>query len=247
MKELWEEMSLFEISRLYTTDTKVLNHILINSYDHEKLPETRVAPTNVLSAANLRELRIMLTSFSGLLVVEGNKHKQQLRDFWAEECTKQEAQGRIEILSWLTWTTLDVVGLPGFNIIFQAGTSVNVMSTQSEPGDAEAKKASSTMSHIGNELLSNSMAAVSQNESLEKDTWNTRALLSLLVTANVATDLTQMDPQKLATLVKQPRNHHRTTAENAILKYTFLLRMFTDIQNGLPVFDIWSDPQWRKV
>jgi hypothetical protein len=47
------------------------------------------------------------------------------------------------------------------------------------------------MSRIGEELLSNSKAAVSQNESLEKDTWKTRDLLSLLVRANVATDLTE--------------------------------------------------------
>ena len=64
-------------------------------------------------------------------------------------------------------------------------------STQPEAGDAEAKKASSTMSRIGRELLSNSKAAVLQNESLEKDTWKTRDLLSLLVRANVATDLTE--------------------------------------------------------
>ena len=47
------------------------------------------------------------------------------------------------------------------------------------------------MSRIGRELLSNSKAAVLQNESLEKDTWKTRDLLSLLVRANVATDLTE--------------------------------------------------------
>ena len=64
-------------------------------------------------------------------------------------------------------------------------------STQPEAGDAEGKKASSTMSRIGRELLSNSKAAVSQNESLEKDTWKTRDLLSLLVRANVATDLAE--------------------------------------------------------
>ena len=44
------------------------------------------------------------------------------------------------------------------------------------------------MSRIGNALLSNiSNAAVSQNESLKKDTWNTMDFLSLLVRA---TDLT---------------------------------------------------------
>ncbi|KIK04008.1 hypothetical protein K443DRAFT_676319 [Laccaria amethystina LaAM-08-1] len=278
LKELWEEedkgtsgilvekygttfryKSLFGISRLYTTDTKALNHILMNSYDYEKLPESRVALTNILGA--------------GLLVVEGDKHKQQrrimnpafgpaqireltdifvrksiqLRDLWAEECTKQGGQGRIEILSWLSWTTLDVIGLAGFNyefnalmrdskanelseafnIIFQAGTSVNVMLILRafipalswilpEAGDAEAKKASLTMSRIGEELLSNSKAAVSQNESLEKDTWKTRDLLSLLVRANVATDLTEsqqmLDEDVLAQIPTFIVAGHETTS-----------------------------------
>lgn len=82
-------------------------------------------------------------------------------------------------------TTLDVIGLAGFNYKFNP-----------EPRDAETKKASSTMSHIRNELLSNSKTAVSQNESLEKDTssWNTRNSLSLPVRENVAIDLTESQP-----------------------------------------------------
>lgn len=278
LKELWEEedtgtsgilvekygttfryKSLLGISRLYTADTRALNHILMNSYDYEKLPESRAALTNILGA--------------GLLVVEGDKHKQQrkimnpafgpaqireltdifvrksiqLRDLWAEECTKQGGQGRIEILSWLTWTTLDVIGLAGFNYkfnalmrdskanelseafntIFQAGTSVNVMLILRafipalswilpEAGDVEAKKASSTMSRIGKELLSNSKAAVSQQESLEKDTWKTRDLLSLLVRANVATDLTEsqrmLDEDVLAQIPTFIVAGHETTS-----------------------------------
>jgi len=63
----------------------------MNSYDYEKLPESREALTNILGAgtcADLRELRIMLISFPGLLVVEGDKHKQQVRatlNFWTLE------------------------------------------------------------------------------------------------------------------------------------------------------------------
>ena len=63
----------------------------MNSYDYEKLPESRTALTNILGAgtcANLRVLRIKLISCSGLLVVEGDKHKQQVRvmlNFWTIE------------------------------------------------------------------------------------------------------------------------------------------------------------------
>lgn len=60
--------------------------------------------------------------------------------------------------------------------------------------DAEVKVASRTMERIGSELLRDSKAAV-QKENLEngkaqsKDTWRRRDLLSLLLKANMATDL----------------------------------------------------------
>lgn len=60
--------------------------------------------------------------------------------------------------------------------------------------DAEVKLAFRTMERIGAELLRDSKAAV-QKESLEngkaqsKDTWRRRDLLSLLLKANMATDL----------------------------------------------------------
>jgi len=37
----------------------------------------------------------------------------QLRDIWAAESSKQGGTGRIEILSWLSRATLDIIGLAG--------------------------------------------------------------------------------------------------------------------------------------
>ena len=53
-----------QMNRLYTTDTKVLNHILMNSGLYEKPEPMRYNVGQILG--------------SGLLVVEGDKHKQQV-------------------------------------------------------------------------------------------------------------------------------------------------------------------------
>lgn len=37
----------------------------------------------------------------------------QLRDIWDAESTKQGGTGRIDVLSWLSKMTLDVIGLAG--------------------------------------------------------------------------------------------------------------------------------------
>lgn len=51
--------------RLYTTDTKAINHILMNSYTYQKPGAARYQLSQILG--------------SGVLVVEEDKHKQQRR------------------------------------------------------------------------------------------------------------------------------------------------------------------------
>lgn len=53
-----------QMNRLYTTDTKALNHILMNSGLYHKPEPMRYNLGQLLG--------------SGLLVVEGDKHKQQV-------------------------------------------------------------------------------------------------------------------------------------------------------------------------
>ncbi|PPQ82386.1 hypothetical protein CVT25_008347 [Psilocybe cyanescens] len=120
------------LRRLYTTDLKAVNHVLVNSYDYPK-PESAIY--------NIR--RIL---GEGVLLVEGDVHKQQnpafgpqqirelteifldkaiqLRDIWTTEIKRQnvEGAGRIDALSWLSRLTLDVIGLAGFNYKFHALT-----------------------------------------------------------------------------------------------------------------------------
>ncbi|KIK04023.1 hypothetical protein K443DRAFT_676331 [Laccaria amethystina LaAM-08-1] len=222
---------LFGKKRLYTIDPKALNHILMNHNDYQKPEASRHGLTSIMGA--------------GVLVVEGDKHRQQrkimnpafgpahvrelteifvkksiqLRDIWIEEISK--GRGQIDVLSWLSKMTLDVIGLAGFNYKFdsltrpgedelhdafshvlRASTNVSVFAalryafpifrSLPAPGDAAAEKARRTMLHIGSKLLVDSKAAIEQN----KGSGKSKDLLSLLVRANTSTELT--DNQRMS-------------------------------------------------
>ncbi|TFK60962.1 cytochrome P450 [Pluteus cervinus] len=128
-------------NRLYTMDPKAIGHVLMNSQDYQKPDEMRQGLSQIVGP--------------GVLVVEGEKHKQQrrvmnpafgaaqireltevfvdksvqLRDAWAAEITKQGGIGKIEALGWLSKTTLDIIGLAGFHYHF------NNLGESSEPNE----------------------------------------------------------------------------------------------------------------
>ena len=52
------------MKRLYTIDTKAINHVLMNDYLYQKPEPARYNLSQILG--------------SGILVVEGDKHKQQV-------------------------------------------------------------------------------------------------------------------------------------------------------------------------
>ena len=52
------------MKRLYTIDTKAINHVLMNDYIYQKPEPARYNLSQILG--------------SGILVVEGDKHKQQV-------------------------------------------------------------------------------------------------------------------------------------------------------------------------
>ncbi|KAJ6530003.1 cytochrome P450 [Mycena vulgaris] len=124
--------------KLYTSDTKAINHIVTNTNLYGKGPVA------------VRGLKSLLGN--GILSVEGDPHKQQrrllnpafgtaqirrlteifverslqLRDVWSREITKSAATGdrkdsaRIEITAWVRRVTLDMIGHAGFNYQFNA-------------------------------------------------------------------------------------------------------------------------------
>ncbi|KAF9484968.1 cytochrome P450 [Pholiota conissans] len=216
---------LFGAKRLYTLDSKALNHVLMNNYIYQKPESARYALSRILG--------------NGVLIVEGDKHKQQrrimnpafgasqirelteifveksvqLRDIWMAESTKEGGTGRVEILGWLSKMTLDVIGLAGFNynfdalagktnelndafsVVFRSGTRMTLLAMLRgvfpplrfipDERDADRNRAVQNMDRIGAELLRDSKAAVMN----DKASWTRRDLLSLLLRANLATDL----------------------------------------------------------
>ncbi|KAG7453117.1 cytochrome P450 [Guyanagaster necrorhizus] len=216
-------------NRLITTDQRALSHILNNAYDYPKPPHSRFNLGRIVG--------------EGLLVVEGEKHKQQrrvmnpafgpaqirelntiflekslqLRDLWTAECTAAEGPFHTNVLPWLSSLTLDVIGLAGFNYKFnalnpsrtpnelnEAFTEIFATATRAnplvfiktffpalrflpDPRDAQINRAHGTMARIGNQLLNESHARL--RASGEKGSSSARDLLSLLVKANMSSDV----------------------------------------------------------
>ncbi|KAJ6586472.1 cytochrome P450 [Mycena vulgaris] len=117
----------FNRCQVYTMDTKALHHILSNTHIYQKSAVARYNLGRIVGP--------------GILVVEGDVHKQQrkimnpafgapqireltgifmeksiqLRDIWATQVARDGGVARVEILSWLSKATLDIIGLAGFN------------------------------------------------------------------------------------------------------------------------------------
>ncbi|KAJ2927086.1 hypothetical protein H1R20_g10025, partial [Candolleomyces eurysporus] len=226
---------LFGMNRLYTTDLKAINHVLMNSYIYQKPGPARYQLGQILG--------------EGVLVVEGDAHKKQrrvmnpafgaaqireltdifveksieLRNAWESEVRKQGEDSEpptVDVLSWLSRMTLDVIGLAGFNYkfnalsegkeknelnkafskIFETNASVSIIpllrgffpALRWLPADrdAETKQARRTMDRIGRELLDNSKAALRKSGlKVDKESLKSKDLLTLLLRANMATDI----------------------------------------------------------
>ncbi|KAG6909596.1 hypothetical protein DXG01_016635 [Tephrocybe rancida] len=228
-KEMWSEedavpQESIQATRLFTTDTKALNHVLMNTNIYQRPKASRYTLGRIVG--------------EGVLVVEGDKHRQQrkvmnpafgpaqirelndiflmkseqLRDMWVANIAESGGIGRIDILSWLSKTTLDIIGLAGFNYkfdaindnqnelnsafstIFHAGTSMPIvlmikaffppLRFLRAEKDAVIEASQRTMMRIGNQLLRESKLSAE-----DKSTSKSRDLLSLLVHSNMSTDL----------------------------------------------------------
>ncbi|KAF8147753.1 cytochrome P450 [Mycena galopus ATCC 62051] len=177
----------------------------------------------------------------GVLVAEGEEHRQQvdpknpafgapqirelteifveksLRDIWAGQVANSDGAARVDILSWLSKTTLDVIGLAGrlnstfvpnemltcielgaaFATIFESGMSRNFISVLQTfiPAfrfiptklDTTMKASQATMIRIGRKLIEESRKEMAESGTFEKS--RARDLLSLLVRANTSKDI----------------------------------------------------------
>ncbi|KAN0097938.1 Cytochrome P450 [Tylopilus felleus] len=229
----------FNSNRLFTMDTRAINHVLTHSNDYQKPAQVRYNLSKILG--------------EGLLFVEGAQHRQQrhimnpafgpaqireltdiflekavrLCDVLSSEIAKDPAGttigARLDIMPWLSRMTLDVIGLAGFNYNFDA---LNANGKPNELNEAFAtviaasqgakmlpllrarfpilriipserarnvRIAQRTMTRIGKQLMSSAKAAARTNATekgeIEKNSLHGRDLLSLLIKANMATDI----------------------------------------------------------
>ncbi|KIJ62084.1 hypothetical protein HYDPIDRAFT_114926 [Hydnomerulius pinastri MD-312] len=236
----------FYTDRLFTLDTRAINHVLTHSSDYQKPSQVRYNLSQVLG--------------EGVLFVEGAQHRQQrrimnpafgpaqiraltdiffaksimLRDVWSAEVAKDPAANttgaRLEVMTWLSRMTLDVIGLAGFNYnfnalnpnekknelneafstMFTAGQRISILPLlQSRiplfrliPSDRARKiqVAQRTMARIGKELLTDAKAvaraSATEKGEIEKSSLQGRDLLTLLVKANMATDVPESQKLK---------------------------------------------------
>ncbi|KAJ7782192.1 cytochrome P450 [Mycena olivaceomarginata] len=214
----------FGLSRLYTTDTKALNHFLTNHDIYQ-----RPSPSRYL---------LSLIVGPGVLVTEGEVHRRQnpafgppqireltsiflekseeLRNIWASQAASGAV--RLDVLPWLNKTTLDIIGLAGFDYPFnslgaerptelaiafaatvQASTSLSALdmvlafvpALRAMPTKfaAVCRTSQDTMNRIGRQILRSSKDEMAESGTFE--TGGGRDLLSLLVRANTANDISE--------------------------------------------------------
>lgn len=274
----------FFSDRLFTMDTRALNHVLTHSSDYQKPSQVRYNLSRILG--------------EGVLFVEGAQHRQQrrimnpafgpaqiraltdifisksikLRDVWSTMTVASEHATRIDIMPWLSKMTLDVIGLAGFNyefdalnatdkpnelnqaftVMFSAGQQLSILPILKAwipllrwiPSDRDRKidAAQKTMGRIGSQLLHDAKAAVISSHgaekggSIEKSSLQGRDLLSLLVRANMATDIPEnqriSDEDVLAQVPTFLVAGHETTS-TATTWALYALCLLPDVQTKL--------------
>ncbi|KAF9236876.1 cytochrome P450 [Melanogaster broomeanus] len=126
----------FSTNRLFTMDTRAIKHVLVHSTDYHRPSLLRHTFSQILGegvlwhegAQNRHQRHITTPAFGparirGLTSIVFAK-AIQLRDVVSSEISKDPAASTtgacIDIVPWLTRTTLDAIGLAGFNYNFNA-------------------------------------------------------------------------------------------------------------------------------
>ncbi|KAJ7646852.1 cytochrome P450 [Roridomyces roridus] len=135
--------SYLNASRLFTTDTKALNHFLTNSYIYQRPQSSRynlgriVGPGVLVTEGDQHKMqrRIMNPAFGAAQVRELTgiflQKSLELRDVWQTQASlNADGTARVNALSWLSKATLDIIGLAGFNYDFNALSSEDDANTE---------------------------------------------------------------------------------------------------------------------
>ncbi|KAI0316032.1 cytochrome P450 [Amylostereum chailletii] len=277
--------------RLVTTDAKALAHILGHPVNYQKPDEMREALATVLGPgllvvegdAHNQQRRIMSPAFGIPHIRELTtiflEKSIQLRDIWKLQVQSSDEQQDgsvhtvINVVNWLNKTTLDIIGLAGFNYSFDA---LNTTGKPNELNEAvkqaffftepsffdiiqsifpvariiptrtnrAVKAARRTMDRVGRQLLAEMKEAVraasttSGDVKVERKNFQRKDLLSLLVKANMATDLPESgrmsDEDVLAQVPTFLIAGHETTS-STVTWILLALAKHQDIQDKLRV------------
>ncbi|KAI0316033.1 cytochrome P450 [Amylostereum chailletii] len=276
---------------LVTSDTKALAYIFGHPVDYQKPEPIReslgkaVGPGLLVveEDAHKQQRRIMSPAFGIPQIRELTtiflEKSIQLRDIWKqqvrpsnEDPEKEEpirVHKVIDAVDWLNKTTLDIIGLAGFNYSFDAlnptgkpnelNEAVKQVFFFHEPSVFEIiqeifpftriiqtksgralKTSRRTMARIGRQLLADMKEAVraasSGDAKVERKDFQRKDLLSLLVKANMATDLPESgrmsDEDVLAQVPTFLIAGHETTS-SAVTWILFALAKYHDIQDKL--------------
>ncbi|KAI0329989.1 cytochrome P450 [Cubamyces sp. BRFM 1775] len=234
----------FNTDRLWTMDTRALNHILTHSVDYQKPEDARRNLAKILGRGVLftegeqhrQQRRILNPAFGPAQIRELTdifvQKSAQLRDVWDAEISKAGGQARLNVLDGLSKMTLDVIGLAGFNyafnsltpqgkhnelnqafqVIFSVPSRFTIMMLLKNLfpmldifPDERARsvdRAQEVMRRIGTQLIQEKKAEIqremseSKNVNFAQKELQGRDLLTLLLKANMATDIP--DSQRLS-------------------------------------------------
>ncbi|KAK7687003.1 hypothetical protein QCA50_009502 [Cerrena zonata] len=217
-------------NRLYTKDIAAVHHILMNAttiFQRSAISQTNINRVLGPGEQHKQQRRVMNPAFGPAQIRDLTEvfleKSIELRDIWVSNMSKSDKPMRVEVLSWLCRTTLDIIGIAGFNYDFH---SLKEGGKPNELNEAYKQLFSSQvtsffprlqlmipilgyvptaqsrrMAHakaisrrIGMQLIQEKKEALKAHADAEKrgvkrDDLQGRDLLSLLIKANMATDV----------------------------------------------------------
>ncbi|KAE9395109.1 cytochrome P450 [Gymnopus androsaceus JB14] len=252
LKETWFSASLLHCrvvvytatDRIVTMDAKAIQHIMRNEHIYGK-PQGDLRILKLIlgegnneivsrNHATYRERINPAFAANRIRELTGTFFEKsfELRDIWAAKITAASGVGRIDSVDWLSKTTLDVIGLTGFNYHFNAlndtgkvnelNKAFSAISGSSDmtsvwiPLQAQLPKAiipllmavssmkssAEIMQRTGKELLVESKAYLAGTGE-KNDNWGARDLLSLLLKSNMSTDIPEDERMSDADVIAQ--------------------------------------------
>ncbi|KAJ7434308.1 cytochrome P450 monooxygenase [Mycena galericulata] len=216
---------VFNTRELYIADTAAIDHILKNKAVYQKRSvvgsvNSRIVGQGLLGVEgddHTRQRRVMNPAFGTIHIRSATTvfldKSYQLRDVLAHRITPGSQPTRLNVLSWLSRMTLDVIGLSGFGhqfdlvrgaelilaferlmqnpsaardgILRMAQQDVPLLRLLHLPGRNEFQKARKQLLAMGNKLVKESKTA----DGRAKSESSGRDLLSILIRANMDPDI----------------------------------------------------------